>query len=228
NYQRVLKHASLMLAVSKADMLYLRKQFKSVPVEFLPSFHPNYDLHIPEGTGDYVLYHGNLMVAENLVAAKFLIREVFGHSRNRLVLAGMNPPSSLQKLVKQFPNIEMHCNPSDEQLFNLIRNAQVHVLVTFQATGLKLKLLNTLYNGRHVVVNNAMLNGTGLEQLCHIANTPAEIISAVNTLFAIPVSEHQRQLRLAELENNFSNEKNAGKLIEFIFGNRHNAPTLTL
>lgn len=228
NYQRVLKHASLILAVSKADVLYLRKKFRSLQVEFLPSFHPNYELQIPEGTGDYVLYHGNLQVAENLVVAEFLIRKVFSHSHHRFVLAGMNPPITLQKLVQQYPNIELYGNPSDKQLFDLIRNAQVHVLITFQATGLKLKLLNTLYNGRHVIVNDAMLNGTGLEQLCHISNTPAEIISAVNKLSVAPLSNQARKLRFEALDNGFSNEKNTDKLIGFIFGKGNKPPMLTL
>ena len=74
-------------------------------------------------------------------------------------------------------------NPDDEKMFDLIRNAQVNILVTFQATGLKLKLLNTLYNGRFCLVNDAMTKGTSLETLCETGNTAEELRTKLNALF---------------------------------------------
>ena len=55
----------------------------------------------------------------------------------------MNPPASLLKTAAPYPNIHIEANPSEEQMNDLIHNAQIHALITFQATGLKLKLLNT-------------------------------------------------------------------------------------
>ena len=88
----------------------------------------------------------------------------------------MNPPASLLKAAAPYPNIHIEANPSEEQMNDLIHNAQIHALITFQATGLKLKLLNSLFAGRHTVVNRLMIAGSGLESLCHIADTPDEMV----------------------------------------------------
>ncbi|MEZ5197368.1 MAG: hypothetical protein R2764_13515 [Bacteroidales bacterium] len=54
------------------------------------------------------------------------------------------PPEHINKLANSNPNVKIIANPDDSQMFKLIRNAHVNILVTFQATGLKLKSLNTL------------------------------------------------------------------------------------
>ena len=52
---------------------------------------------------------------------------------------------------------------------DLISKAQVNILPSFNCTGVKLKLLNALFNGRHCIVNQDAVEGTGLESTCHIA-----------------------------------------------------------
>ena len=102
-------------------------------------------------------------------------------------------------------------------MFDLIRKAHINILVTFQATGLKLKLLNTLYNGRFCLVNEKMLNGTGLNELCQIANTAAEQKVKLKALFAEKFEEDEIMLRHKILDEFYSNDKNAEKLIELVF-----------
>lgn len=216
-FQRKLKHASLMLVVSEWDTRYLKNKFPGNDIRYLPSFHSNEQINIAPGTGDYVLYHGNIEVPENEAAATFLINKVFAGSQHRLVIAGMNPPKRITALADKHENISVVANPDDETLFSLIRNAQVNMLVTFQATGLKLKLLNTLYNGRHCLVNRAMLSGTGLESLCHIAETPEELILKLNELISRPFDEEEGLKRKRLLEIAYSNSFNADRLIEAVF-----------
>ncbi len=170
-YQKVLKHASLMLAVSQKDTDYLRQHFPDNKIEYLPSFHTNGNIDSLTGKGDYALYNGNIEVPENAFAVSYLINEVFNNTKIPFKVAGMNPPEYIQKLASENPNVEIIANPDDDKMFDLIRNAHVNILVTFQATGLKLKLLNTLYKGRFCLVNDKMLNGTGLDELCETANT---------------------------------------------------------
>lgn len=217
-FQRKLKHAGAMLVVSQDDTDYLKKHFPGLAVHYLPSFHANAEVSIPEGTGDYTLYHGNIEVPENAAAAAFLIGKVFAGSPHRLIIAGMNPPQRIVQMAAQFPNIEVITNPDDEQLFSLIRNAQVNVLVTFQATGLKLKLLNTLYNGRHCLVNPPMLSGTGLDVLCHIASGPQELRSKLDELEGKAFTRDEVLRRKEVLGNSFSNSVNAVRMIGIIFG----------
>ncbi|MEI8047066.1 MAG: glycosyltransferase family 1 protein [Bacteroidota bacterium] len=216
-YQKQLKYSTIMLVVSQTDCDYLTRQFPGKSVTYLPSFHGNSEVESLPGKGNYVLYHGNLSVNENIEAAEYLVKEVFNDLPIKLKIAGLNPSESLRKLVSNFPNTELIGNPSQAQMEALIRNAQMNVLVTFQATGLKLKLLNTLYNGRWLLVNPAMLAGTGLESLCEIAESAGEMKKKIYTLFNTEFEQQQLLKRTELLQKQFSDQVNADKLISEIF-----------
>jgi hypothetical protein len=217
-YQKVLRHASLMLVVSQEDTGYLKSHFPGNRVEYLPSFHANNDLNPLPGKGQYALYNGNIEVPENAHAVKYLIKEVFSKTDIPFKVAGMNPPLQIRELVAKTNRVELIENPDDQAMFELIRNAHVNILVTFQATGLKLKLLNTLYKGRYCLVNDKMLNGTGLDELCEIGNTPGELTAKLKELFHKEFLESEISKRRQILEERYSNEKNAQRLIRMVWG----------
>jgi predicted nucleic acid-binding protein len=216
-YQRKLIHAGLMLTISRTDTDYLKKHFPNNRVEYLPSFHPNERFSVIPGKGDYALYHGKLSVTENYNAAEYLIEKVFAGMDKKLIIAGMDAPQHLIRLINKHANIELVENPGDEKMFELIRNAQINVLVTFQATGLKLKLLNTLYQGRYCLVNCDMVQGTGLESLCEIADDSAGLRQKVEKLFGKTFDLSEVENREKLLQKNYSNEMNAKKLIGLLF-----------
>lgn len=216
-YQRVLRHSSLMLAVSGHDAEYLRRKFPSNKIVHLPSFHTNDRVSSPAGRGEYALYHGNIEVPENEYAAKFLVKEVFNEPGIPLIVAGMKPRETLRKLADEYPQITLIANPSDEEMFSLIRNAHVNILVTFQATGLKLKLLNTLYQGRFCLVNDAMIKGTGLEMLCETGNTAAELKKKLQQLFGRSYDDRENDKRIRILRENYDNLINGERIIKLIF-----------
>jgi len=217
-YQKQLKHATKMLVVSQTDQEYLAAKFPGKAVIYLPSFHGNNEVKSMAGRGDYVLYHGNLSVGENALAAEYLVKEVFNDITIKLKIAGLNPSDSLRNLVSGYKNIELIANPPQEEMETLIKNAQINVLVTFQATGLKLKLLNTLYNGRWMLVNQEMLAGTGLENLCEIAGSAAEMKNKITSLFNTPFDPKQVIARAELLQQRFSDETNAKMLIREVWG----------
>jgi len=219
-FQRQLKYCSKMLVVSQSDRDYLAKHFPSKEVVYLPSFHGNSEVQILPGKGEYVLYHGNLSVVENELAAEYLAKNVFNNLQVPLKIAGLNPTEALKNLVSEYPNIELVPNPSQSEMLALIQNAQINILVTFQATGLKLKLLNTLYNGRWMLVNDKMLDGTGLESLCEIADDAADLKEKIRFLFGKEFDHGQRASREEILMKRFSDKTNASKLIEEIFRTR--------
>jgi hypothetical protein len=217
-YQKVLKHANLMLVVSQHDTDYLQKQFPHIKVEYLPSFHANEHIEAKTGKGNYALYNGNIEVPENAHAVEYLIKEVFNEVEEKLIVAGMNPPAYIQKLASAHPNVEIIANPDDKKMFELIREAHINILVTFQATGLKLKLLNTLYKGRFCLVNSKMLNGTGLDELCIIGETAEELKAQVKEVLKKEFQETEIKKRKTILDERYSNDKNADRLIELVFG----------
>ena len=67
-YEKVLEKADLLLTISKNDEAYFSSKYDNV--DFVPAFHPFKHVNSKPGKGKYVLYHGNLSVAENANAAK--------------------------------------------------------------------------------------------------------------------------------------------------------------
>ncbi|HRH64005.1 MAG TPA: glycosyltransferase family 1 protein [Bacteroidia bacterium] len=216
-YEKTVAKSQLMLVVSQNDTRYFQQQFPKNKVIYLPSFHPNTSILAQPGKGEYVLYHGNLAVAENYLAARYILTEIASKCAHRFVIAGLNPPHDLVKLAESFTNVSLITNPDDAEMEKLLRNAQVNLLLTFQATGLKLKLLNVLYGGRFCLVNSAMLAGTGLDELCVIANSPQDIISNLNDLLKKEFTAEEIELRKTSLSKNYSNKANAEKLIAEVF-----------
>ena len=120
--------------------------------------------------------------------------------------------------IKKHPNIILKEVPSEKDLDILLKNAHVNTLVTFQKTGIKLKLLNTLYSGKHVIVNSKMIEETGLETLCEIADTKSEILEKTKMLFNRDFTNENQKNRLKILAK-FNPDNSAKKIVEIIFKN---------
>ncbi|MDP2236121.1 MAG: glycosyltransferase family 1 protein [Bacteroidales bacterium] len=214
-FENILNRAHGIIAISKKDEKYFNAHYQNVV--FIPAFHPHENVMSKSGRGDYVLYHGNLSVGENKNAVKFLLEEVFNDLKVPFVIAGLNPSAGIERMVETMPHVSLVANPSDEQLFELINNAQLNVSVTFQATGLKLKLLNTLYNGRFCLVNDKMLSGSTLDELCILANDAASMKMQIKRLYRRSFSEKEKERRRKKLEMVYHNGQNVDRLIALIF-----------
>lgn len=217
-YQHILKYADLMITVSITDTEYLSKIFPEMKVEFMPCFHCNEEVTVRPGLSDFILYHGKLSIIENSQAALYLIKNVFSKLKYKCIIAGMNPPNWLKDAAATYPNIKIEVNPSNELMDYLTHEAQVHLLVTFQATGLKLKLLNSLFAGRYTIVNQKMVVGSGLDSLCQIANTPEEMIQTCNKLMEIPITKEQILNRKDSLFPTYLNKHQGKHLFHLIYG----------
>lgn len=215
NFQKQLVDADLMLVVSTADRDYLHSQFPTKKVEYLPSFHAFDEVKIKEGKGDYILYNGNLQVAENIKAVEYLITNVFSKIKHRVIIAGLNPNAEIYNWVKPYPHIQIKANPSEAEMQTLIEDAHINCLYTHQATGLKLKLLNVLYSGRFCICNEAMLAGTNLQATCQIKNTANEMIEAINNTFQQEFTPNLISLRKQALRV-FDNAAKTQQLISYL------------
>jgi len=216
NFQSVLSHATSIAAISHNDNQHLSQKFQNVFT--CSAFHPYEYVDIKEGKGSYALYHGSLEVNENHYAAMFLVNSIFNDLPIKLIIAGNKPKRELVKAVEKYPHIEIHTGLSIEQIHSLVENAQINVLPTFQATGIKLKLLLALYKGRHCVVNTPMVEKTGLEKICQIADLPIDIKQLITNLFNIEFSiEEEIKRKQILTENGFVNDYNAKLLIQKLF-----------
>jgi len=213
-YETTLAKADKLICISKNDEKYFASEFERV--EFIPAFHPFKEISSKTGKGDFILYHGNLSVAENTNAVRFLVNHVFDTIKVPFKIAGLNPSKQLRSLVSNMENIELIANPSDDELHDLIQNAHINISITAQATGLKLKLLNTLYNGRYCLVNDKMLSGSNLDQLCIIANDYGSMKRKITKLFKEEFTEIEIENRKQILTTLYNNGTNTRKLIELV------------
>ncbi|RYD81867.1 MAG: glycosyltransferase [Sphingobacteriales bacterium] len=214
-FESVLNHANAIAAISPADTELLASKYKNV--FYLPVFHAHDEVKAIPGKGKFALYHGNLGVGENNEAALFLVKEVFSKSEYPLVIAGNNPSPELVKAAEENKNIEIRTKITTEEIDELIRKAHVNVLPTFQSTGMKLKLINVLFQGRHILANSKMVHNTGVEELCAVVNTPEQFRQAIKDLDKINFTEKMAWNRQLLLQDYFINYRNIQLLTQKIF-----------
>lgn len=217
HYEQSIADKALILTVSEQDTNSYRQEFGARNIATLPVFLPFTEISSPEGVGCFCLYHGNLSVTENEKAAIWLLKKVFNDVKIPLVIAGKNPSHRLQQMASQHSNACVVADPSEQEMQDMIGKAQINILPSFNVTGIKLKLLNALFNGRHCLVNDATVQSTGLESACHIGANAAAFKSLVVQLYRQPFAEEEIRLRKALLLSAFDNKRNAQRLIQWIF-----------
>ncbi len=216
-----IKHAQSILTISPDDEDYFKQIFEKENlneniINYIPPFHPNTTVDSKTERGEYVLFHGKLSVPDNEQGAIYLIKKVFSKVDVPFIIAGKDPSVSLIDLAHKYENITIKANPKEDEMNDLIQNAQINVLVSFQRSGMKLKLLNALYRGRFCIANRSMVQNTGLESLCIVKNTSKEIAATVESYMNLQFSNKQINERRAILEQAFSNKINAFKIVEIL------------
>jgi glycosyl transferase family 1 len=215
SYEKVLTEANFIAAISKNDTNYFQEKYGNA--FYLPAFHSNDHIKIQSGKGHFAFYHGNLGIGENNEAALWLVNEVFNNLNLALIIAGHRPSEELLAAVQKRNNVTLISDPTTKQIHQFIADAHVNVLPTFQPTGIKLKLLSSLYNGRFCVVNKLMVENTGVEKLCIIADSPGEMKEELQKVFKTEFRASDIKLREKVLQENFSNKKNIELLIDRLY-----------
>jgi len=214
-FEPVLSQAHAIAAISRNDTAHFEKKYGNA--FYIPAFHSNESVNIHPGKGNFTFYHGNLAIGENNEAALWLVNEVYNHLKVPLIIAGSRPSKELISAVAKRNHITLISDLTTKQIHQLINDAQVNVLPTFQPTGIKLKLLSALYNGRFAVVNPMMVENTGLEILCEVAATPEEMRKKITNLMDVDFKVSDIRTREKVLNENFANDINAQKLMNLIY-----------
>ncbi len=212
-YEAILAEADELLSISTTDAAYFKENFGKS--NFVSAFHHYKDIEIASGSGDYILFHGNLSVPENERAILYLISKVLSKITFRVVIAGKDPGRHLKSICNKYPHIELKANVSNEEMNTLIRDAHINLLYTYQPTGLKLKLLHSLYAGRFCLTNLLMLSGSGLDDLCHIYSSPDQAIKMINSLMRENFPKMLIKERATQLSA-FNNTENAEKIVSLL------------
>jgi len=212
HFEPNLNHANWILAIQENDKTHFEKFHSSV--KLLPASIPPIAIFPAVTKEVYCLFHGNLSVQENDLAAKWILNNCLYENLN-LIIAGKNPSKELVQLAKN-KGVELIANPSSEKMQQLILEARVHLLVTEQATGIKLKLINALSSSGHVLTNPTMVEGTQLEELCFVFKTPEDCKIKLQILMENPMEVIQLHKRFEILEKHFNTLGNCKVFDEII------------
>ncbi|WKD84932.1 hypothetical protein KCTC32516_00269 [Polaribacter huanghezhanensis] len=212
-YESVLKNVTGVFSISPFEQEYFSSKYGE-KCDYIPAFHEAKLIKNHSTKGSFILYHGDLRISDNIKAALFLI-DVYKESSFKLVIASSDK-SSVIKEIDTHQNIDFKSINNQNELKILFKKAHINTLITFQKTGIKLKLLNSLYQGKFIIGNSKMIADTGLEDLCELANTKEEILQKTGLLFSKEFSESEIEKRKEKLKS-FSPNNSAKKMMEIIF-----------
>lgn len=216
-YQYSLPSSLHYACITTADAMLFQEKYGLKNVFFLPAFTPYQQVKCIEGLGSFCLYHGNLSVPENEKAAIWLLEKVFSKIKVPFVVAGKNPSKRLETMAHLYLHTCIVANPSETEINDLVQKAHINILPSFSNTGIKIKLLHALFEGRHCVTNEAMVQNTGLEAACHIGTNAEALASIITQLQHHPFAEEEIRLRKKLLGDIYNTEKNARQLIQYLY-----------
>ena len=216
-YEKKIASRAVFWSVTEKDAAVYKNELGCKNIEYLPPYLPDWKVQSSAGMGTYCLYHGDLGVDANEKAAIWLLEKVFSKLKLPFVIAGKNPSAKLRKLLKANGNSCLVANPSEKEMQDMITKAHINIIPSYTTTGIKIKLLNALFNGRHCVVNEATVTGSGLSSACHIGSTANTFREIIAQLYHQPLGSEEIELRKRLLTRMFDNEVNAKKQVGFIF-----------
>ena len=123
-YEKRIAKEYTLLAISKTDKATFEKEFKGKNVHWLPAFVGWEEVTSQTGKGCYCLYHGNLSINENSVAAEWLLNNVFNDLEIPLVIAGKSPSQKLEALAHLHEHTCLIGNPGERELQDIIAKVQ--------------------------------------------------------------------------------------------------------
>ena len=210
--------SALFLTVSPKDVTFYQHNFGCVNIQYLPLFiDEGWIIKEVDSFGNYCLYQADLSIEANEKVAIWLLKNVFSTLEIPFVIAGKNPSKKLTTLAHSMQHTCIVANPNNQEMQDMIAKSHINILPSFSNTGIKLKLINALYKGKHCIVNNASVSGTGLETLCYIANDAIKMKLLLEQLFHRPFNDNDIQNRKVVLNKIFNNQKNAIEFIKLVF-----------
>ncbi len=210
----VFQHAQVILPISHSDTAYFSK--RHAHVHHLPPFHGFDTVIISPGVGGHVLVHGDFRILDNARAA---IEVAIAASEEGIpcVIAGKSPSEKMRRILQKLSNIRLMPDVSAETMRQLKQEAQMHVVHSENPSGFKIKLLNALFSGRHVLVQRSIVEGEHLENITHAFGNRKELQTLMRKLKDQPVTLDDIKCRESLLLPRFDNSVNAQNLINLIF-----------
>lgn len=216
-FEHELEGVDAILSVAKMDIPHFEQYAETfhIPPFFKSDFSVS-QLNIGGIKGKYILFQGNLSVMENEHAVRFMLRSIVPSIDANFVIAGKSPSQELKNEIKLASNVVLVDSPPTVTMEGLIQNAHINLLMTFQQTGIKLKLLHALESGKHIIINSLMDDSGIFAEMCHVHDDPEEIINKINELMDASFTEEERSKRREIFQKYFDNDHNAERILEII------------
>jgi hypothetical protein len=213
-YQKKLSSKFVYACISVIDEVFFRDNYHLWNTHFIPSFIPWQKILSKNGKGNYCLYHGNLSISENKKAALWLIKNILPKVDLPLIVAGKSA-ADVENILLDKKQVQFINDPSDAQLTELIQNAHINLVPSFNSTGVKLKLLHALIEGRFCISNNKGAAGSGIEDYVMQAESIDDWINAIRQKQSMDFSDEMIEERKKVLSL-YNNSLNAEKLMALL------------
>lgn len=216
-FEPELKGVSAILSVAKMDIPHFKKYAHTVHLP--PFFNDSAESNFAPSREDevrFVLFQGNLSVKENEHAAVHIIENIAPHSSQTFKIAGKNPSGYLKKIAAKQSNVGLIDTPSHKEMEGLIRDAHVNLLMTFQQTGIKLKLLHALQSGKHILINSKMDDSGIFSEMCEVLDDSRAIAKKLDELMKVDFTSEMKSIRDEKFNAIYSNKKNAKTIVNMI------------
>lgn len=178
-------------------------------------FHGNHQVKVLDKQGDYFLFHGDLSISDNKKALEEVIELFKGLPDHKLVVASDRASDDLKKKINSIENINLVPIETNQNLYHLLENAHANILLSFQNSGTKVKLFNSLYNSRFVIINQNITDDHSLKDLCLYGSNLQEIRQHIIDIAERDYTGSERRKTI--LEKSHSDESKAEEMIKVIF-----------
>lgn len=168
------------------------------------------------GKGHFCLFHGRLSNEETAYAAFWLLEHIFNKLEIPFVIAGSNPSSHLETAAHVRQHTCLVANPSDKEIQELIKKAQVVLSPAFTKEEADDNLLQSLALGRHLLINPKRSDDEQIKSVCHIAQSPEEFIEKTRILFETEFNEEEKYVRQQLLNNRFEDQESLQKILNWL------------
>lgn len=209
DYQKTIPDFDHTFALSRYEFDEARKMTENCT--YVPVFHGNETNAELSEFGKYAFYHGDLRLSDNKRAAEFLIdvfKEIPDYS---LIIASSNGKQLIESNAKGLPNVKFVEIENEKHLDELFSDAHINVMLSFQESGTKLKVINSLFKSRFCLVNSNMIDDAEVLSLCEIAETKQEFVHKIRNLKNKPYLQNDTRKKVL---TSVLNDKENAKLIE--------------
>ena len=197
--------SSVIQKTKKDSLLHTLPAFTGFPALF----------HYPE-KGSFCLFHGRLSNKETAYAAFWLLEHVFNTLEIPFVIAGSDPSSELERAAHVRPHTCLVSNPSDKEMMELIKKAQLVLNPSFIRIEENEYLNQSLSLGRHVLINRKSTKDKKAREICHLARTPEEFTQKAKHLFETDFSEEEKFSRQSFLNEKFKDDVGLAMMLKWL------------